>query len=467
MTESTCPANDLGLISRPMSADTETSTAHFEGAANHSANHSRDGASGGARAAKVRPRFTASKKTSSARLVTLGLAILLAGGGIAMRLRAAPVKAAVVARGTAVEAVYATGTVEPFERVIVKARAAGTIDLKVREGDRVRKGDLLALIDSPTLRHELDRGRADFWAASHQAGSSAPQLAALKAQARSLEAELHTVRGDRGRELRLVASGSAAQAELDRLVDKSASLEAELAANVAQQEALGIDLKARALGSSAAVDSLAARLSDTEVRAPMDGVVLSRFVEPGELVMVNSPLLKVGSGDNLVLECAIDEADIGRVALGSRVAVSLYAFPQAIYQGELFEISPDADRVKRSFLAKVKLIEPPAGLRSGMTTEVNVVIDERPGALLVPADAVDANGGVLVVANGRIQRRTPQLGVHDLLRVEVTRGLSEGEQVVVEGGDALDEGARVTASVRPPSVGRAAQPGTARAGMSL
>jgi RND family efflux transporter MFP subunit len=448
MTESTCPANDLGLISRPMSADTETSTAHFEGAANHSANHSRDGASGGARAAKVRPRFTASKKTSSARLVTLGLAILLAGGGIAMRLRAAPVKAAVVARGTAVEAVYATGTVEPFERVIVKARAAGTIDLKVREGDRVRKGDLLALIDSPTLRHELDRGRADFWAASHQAGSSAPQLAALKAQARSLEAELHTVRGDRGRELRLVASGSAAQAELDRLVDKSASLEAELAANVA-------------------VDSLAARLSDTEVRAPMDGVVLSRFVEPGELVMVNSPLLKVGSGDNLVLECAIDEADIGRVALGSRVAVSLYAFPQAIYQGELFEISPDADRVKRSFLAKVKLIEPPAGLRSGMTTEVNVVIDERPGALLVPADAVDANGGVLVVANGRIQRRTPQLGVHDLLRVEVTRGLSEGEQVVVEGGDALDEGARVTASVRPPSVGRAAQPGTARAGMSL
>jgi HlyD family secretion protein len=451
-----CPASDpdLRLGSTTMSSPAETSAPGFERIAVSAAPPA------------ARPRFKARKKRATTRIAALGVALALVAGGAAMKLRPAPVVTTPIVRGTAVEAVYATGTVEPLDRVVVKARTSGAVDLKVREGDRVHKGDLLALIDSPTLKHELARGQADLWAASRQAGSNAPQLGALKAQARSLDAELNTVRGERARTLRLVASGSAAQAELDRLVDRSAALEAQLGANAAQQEALGIDLTARARGSSAAVDSLAARLADTEVHAPMDGVVLSRFVEPGEVAMVNSPLVKLGATDDLVLECAIDEADIGRVSVGKPVAVSLYAYPQAIYRGEVFDIFPDADRVKKSFLTKVRLHDAPAGLRSGMTAEVNVVIDERPGALLVPADAVDPKGGVLVVRDGHAERRTPALGTHDMLRVEVLNGLAEGEQVVVSGGEGLAEGARVKATIRPPEASARSTP-SARAGMSL
>jgi multidrug efflux pump subunit AcrA (membrane-fusion protein) len=348
----------------------------------------------------------------------------------------------------------------------VKAKAAGAVDLRVREGAKVRKGDVLATIDSPALRHDLARGKADLWAASQQGAADSPQLAALEAQARAIEADLNTAKNDRARTARLVASGSVGQAQLDSLMDRAAALEAQLQANAAQRKSLRIDLTARASGSSAEVESLAARAADAEVRAPIDGVVLDRFVEPGEVAMINSPLLKIGTADSLILECAIDEADIGKVTIGKKVAISLYAFPQAIAKGEVFEILPDADRAKKAFLTKVKFLDPPVGLRSGMTAEANVVIDERPGALLIPAEAVDANGGVLVAEEGRVRHRSPKLGVRDMVRVEAIEGLAEGEQVIVSGGGALGEGARVKTTMQPPFDGVVPSKAT-RAKMSL
>jgi multidrug efflux pump subunit AcrA (membrane-fusion protein) len=177
-------------------------------------------------------------------------------------------------------------------------------------------------------------------------------------------------------------------------------------------------------------------------------------------------LVKVGATENLILECSIDEADIGKVAPGKTVAISLYAFPRSIVRGEVFEILPDADREKKAFLTKVRFVDPPPGLRSGMTAEANVVIEERPGSLLVPAEAVDASGSVFVVEGGRLRRRVPALGVRDMLRIEVIEGLREGEPVVVGGADGLGDGARVRETVKPPFDG-AVQSGATRSKLSL
>ncbi|MDP9000305.1 MAG: efflux RND transporter periplasmic adaptor subunit [Myxococcota bacterium] len=414
----------------------------------------------------ARPPFQARKRRPVARIV-FGIVLVVAAVSFAFsRWLPVAVTTTPITRGTAIDAVYATGTVEPFDRVIVKAKAAGSIDLKVREGMHVKKGELLATVDSPALRYDLARGKADFWAASQQANANAPQLASLEAQARAIAAELNTVNGDRARTARLVESGSVAQTELDRLVDRAAGLRAQLDANSAQRRSLRIDLTARESGSSAAVDTLAARLADAEVRAPMDGVVLTRFVEPGEVAMVNSPLVKIGGVDNLILECSVDEADIGRVTVGKKVVISLYAFPQTIGQGEVFEILPDADRAKKSFVTKVKFVDPPAGLRSGMTAEANVIIDQRPDSLLVPAEAVDSSGAVLLVEGRHVHRRHPTLGVRDMLRVEVIDGLHEGDQVVVSDGAKLKEDARAKATIRPPADGVTPPRGT-RSKLSL
>lgn len=401
----------------------------------------------------ARPAFRPPKKRPIGRVLAV-MAIVAVVGSIAIkRMQPKPVTTTPVVRGTAVEAVYATGTLEAFDRVVVKAKLAGSIaELKVREGARVKKGDLLARIDSPTLKFELAKGKADLWAASTQAGQGGPQLAALRAQQKATEALLKAAREDRDRMQKLVAQGTATQVELDKTITQVANLEAQLAAQQATEKSIGIDLGARASGAGAAVDSLAARIADTEVRAPLDGVVLGRNIEPGEVVMINQALFRIGNTDDLVLECAVDEADIAKVEPGKKAAVSLYAFGGKTFKADVFEVLPDADRAKKSFLAKLRITDPPPGLRSGMSAEVNVIVAERPGSLLAPADAIDSTGFAWVASNGRAEKRKLGIGVRDMLRVEILSGVSEGEQLVIGGAELLAPGVKVKVTEKAPDL---------------
>lgn len=397
-----------------------------------------------------------SRRRPQARWLALGGAVVLGASAIAWtRFRAVPVVVSPVVRGQAVEAVYATGSVEAADRVVVKAKTSGSIaELFAREGSKVKKGDLLARIDNPTASFDLERGRTDSNAASAQAGKEAPQLAALAAQGRAVEAELKQAKLELERSRKLVERGSAPASESERAQARVDQLQGTLDANRAQQRALRIDLSANAKRQASQVKSLTARVTDTEVRAPLDGVVLGKSVELGEVVSVNQPLFRVADTRVLVLEVNVDEADIARVSDGqtgkpkSEAAISLYAFAKTVFRGEVTEVLPDADRQRRAFVAKISFSAPPAELRSGMTAEVNIVTARHDAVLLAPSSA-ESEGSVWVLANGRVERRAIQVGIRDLLRLEVVSGLAEGESVVIEGRDKLVPGSRVSATVRP------------------
>lgn len=400
----------------------------------------------------ARVPFRPTKRRRFGRLIALAVVVATAGVVAFVRLQPKAVTTSSAERGVALDAVYATATVEALDRVTVKAKVAGSVlDLKVREGDPVKKGDLLAVIDSPALKFQLQRGKADQWAASQNASAASPQVAVAEAQAKAAEASLKNAREDRDRLVTLSRSGAATRAELDRANNNVAMLEAQTASAQAHVRALRIDLAARSSGSNATVSEMAARLADTEVRSPIDGVVLVRLVEPGELVPLNGSLFKIGDVSKLVLECSVDEADIGRLSVGKKAAVSLYAFPKQVFRGEVFDILPDADRAKKAFLVKVRLSDGPPNLRSGMSAEVNIVVDEHPDALLAPAEAVDATNSVWLVQGNRVEKRAIQIGVRDMLRVEVLSGLAAGDQVVVAGMDALEPGTKVKTTFQPPN----------------
>ncbi|MFO0589704.1 MAG: efflux RND transporter periplasmic adaptor subunit [Polyangiaceae bacterium] len=384
------------------------------------------------------------------------VALVLGGGAFfaATKLKPVPVVAMPVVRGQAVDAVYATGTVEAQDRVQVKAKTAGALaEVLVKEGDRVKKGDLIARIDSPQLNFELTRGKVDLNAASAQGGKAAPQVEALKAQGLGIQADLDLAQQDLDRQLRLAATGAVSSADTDRAKAKVAQLRATLAANEAQQKALRIDLSANAARQAAQVKTLESRVADAEVRAPMDGVVLAKSVELGEVVSVNQTLFKIGDIDRLVLEVSVDEADIARVKepagaeAGSRVAVSLYAFPKDVFAGHVFEILPDANRERKSFLAKVRLDKPPPGLRSGMSGEVNILIGVKENALLAPSQA-ESEGAVWIVEDGKAKKQPVKVGIRDLLRVEITEGVQDGALVLVEGQDKVTEGKRLSVTTK-------------------
>lgn len=381
----------------------------------------------------------------------LVLVLVAAGFVLRSRLRPVPIIATAVVRGKAIDAVYATGTVETEERMQIKAKTSGSIaEVFAKSGQSVKKGDLLARIDNPAVSFELKRGKADLGAASAQASKDAPQIAALRAESRAYEAELATVQSEYARTKKLVDSGSVASTELERISAQLARVEAQIAANDARQRALRIDLNAGAARAAASVNTLEARVSDTEVRAPMDGVILAKYIEVGEVVAMNQTLFKVGDTKNLILEVSIDEADVGRVRdgdKGSIAAVSLYAYNPKVFSGRVFDIGPDADRARKSFLAKIRLDAPPEGLRSGMSAEVNIVADQREGALLLPVEA-DLGGHVFRVEGGRVKRVPVKLGIRDLLRIEVLEGLADGDVVVVEGQDKIEDGKRVDPTIR-------------------
>jgi HlyD family secretion protein len=385
------------------------------------------------------------------------------------RLKPVKVTVAPIVRGKAIDAVYATGTVEAEDRVQVKAKTSGSIaEIRVKEGAIVKKGDILARIDNPAVSYDLKRGQADLSAATAHSGADAPQLLSLKGQWKSTDAELGAARQELARIEKLAATGSISSAELDRGRAKVAELEGALAANEAQQRALRIDLSANTQRQTANVQSLASRVADTEVRAPLDGVVLSKFVEVGEVVGINQPLFKVGDTRKLILEVSVDEADIGKVrepksgAAASSVAVSLYAFPKQIFSGHVFEVLPDANRDRKAFLVKVGFDGPPAGLRSGMSAEVNIIAGEHDSALLADTSAISEDA-LWVIEDGRARRRPVKIGVRDLLRAEILDGVKEGELVVIAGHDALVDGTRVTSTVKTPdkfqSMPDATQPG--------
>jgi HlyD family secretion protein len=390
------------------------------------------------------------------RLLVLAVVVAVALLVSFSRFKPVKVTAMPIVRGKAIDAVYATGTVEAEDRVQVKAKTTGSIaEIRVKEGAVVKKGDLLARIDNPVVSYDLKRGRADLSAATAQSGADAPHLLSLKGQWKSTDAELGSAKKELGRLEKLAETGSISSAELDRGRARVAELEGALAANEAQQRALRIDLSANTERQAATVQSLASRVADTEVRAPLDGVVLSKFVETGEVVGVNQPLFKVGDTRKLILEVSVDEADIGKVrepksgVLPSVVAVSLYAFPKQIFGGHVYEVLPDANRDRKAFVVKVTFDDPPAGLRSGMSSEVNIVAGQHEGALLAETSAI-AEDALWVVEDGRAWHRAVKVGVRDLLRAEILLGVKEGDLVVVAGQDGLTDGKRVTAAVKPP-----------------
>jgi HlyD family secretion protein len=395
--------------------------------------------------------------------IAVPVALAIAGVIAWWQLRRIDVVVTPVVRGTAVEAVYATGTVEAEDRVSVKARLAGAVaECLVREGDPVKKGDLLARIDNPGVSYALTRGQAQLAAANRRAGAQSPQVTSLASQATAIRAEMELAQNELERTKRLAATGATVSTDLDRARTHLAQLDAQLRSNDAEQAALHIDLDANAAQLAESVKALASQVTDTEVRSPLDGIVLRRNVEPGEVVAQNQSLFDVGDTSKLVLRVAVDEADVGHVSADppSSALATLHAFRERTFRGHVTRVFPDADRATKSFVAYVTLDDAPPTLRSGMSAEVNVVTAQKEGALLAPMEALEG-GSAWAVVSGRAHHRDVDVGIHDLLSAEVRSGLAEGDLVVVDGQGALSEGARVAVRTAAPARAVAPAPATA------
>ncbi len=173
----------------------------------------------------------------------------------------------------------------------------------------------------------------------------------------------------------------------------------------------------------------------------MDGVVLRRDGEIGEIAEAGQILFRVGVPKPLHVVAEVNEEDVPGVAVGQTVLFRTETFPDRRLEGKVSEITPMGDVTAKTFRVKMALPDD-TPLQPGMSVEANIISREKPDALLIPADALRGNA-VFVVQDSRAVRREVSVGIRGTRTVEILSGLSEGERVVTPAATDLKDGARI------------------------
>ena len=391
--------------------------------------------------------------------VILGVGILVVTGAIGvMGLASASRKAVAVriepvTRRDLVATVEANGWIRPHRKVDVRADIMGRIvELRVKEGDSVKKGQILLRIDPTEYEAAVARARA----------------AVSEAMAREAQARANLLQAERALE-----RSRAMAAQDSALVSPQALEEAETQVRI--QRALAEAAMHGVAQARAALNEAQDRLAKTVIRAPMDGIVTRLEVEEGETAIIgtmNNPgSLLLTISDLSVMEAVVrvDETDVPALELGDSAVVRIDAFPRKTFVGRVTEIGHSAVNPQESnptsqgaqavdFKVVITLQDPPRTLRPDLSATAEIVTDTRSGALAIPilaltvrerrglqpvpqesregqqaAAAAAEEGdeeGVFVVRAGKAHFVPVEVGIVGKEHFEVLRGLSEGDSVV-------------------------------------
>jgi len=387
----------------------------------------------------------------------LVLALLVAAAALAAyRMRPVEVPAVQLKHAALQRTLQFSARVATTSRVNVGSTITGRVaTVHVREGDAVRQGQALLQLETDELRTALAQAQASArQAQARVAGLRASGRMMARAQSEQAAATLRAAERELARTQQLIAQGFISQARLDdarRAVEVARAQQASAQAQVQAVAESGADLaqaQAQQAQSLAAVEAGQARLAQTTVRAPTDGRVLLRSVEPGQIVQPGAALLSLALAGPTQLVAQVDERFLDQLQVGQPASVVADAFATQPFAARVLSIAPAVDAQRGAIEVKLAPEQtPPAFLREDMTLSVEVLTGERASALVLPLSALQGDGAVWVLVDGRVQARPVRLGLRTLDAAEVLEGLAEGEQVLV--GAAARPGQRAHARVLP------------------
>ncbi|MDY0006495.1 MAG: efflux RND transporter periplasmic adaptor subunit [Spongiibacteraceae bacterium] len=340
-----------------------------------------------------------------------------------------------------VQTVVATGRVVTESRAQIGSEITGVVlDRRVQEGDTIMPGDTLLVLRADDIAAQLRQAEA---ALAELASSTRPQaeVALRRAESQLSQARRETVRRRELAERSLLSNEALEQAQQAETLARSAVETARLAAaalapgNV--EESLLRERRA----------ALQAQLAKTTVRAEVAGTVLTRNVEPGDLVQPGRVLFTVAVQGRTEIHVPFDERNLSRLALQQRAVVVTDAYPSRPFSARINFIAPSIDPQRGTVEVWLAVDAAPDFLRQDMTVSVNVETGRRQRALAVPNDALSNVRGdqaqVLVLRDGRARRQKVTLGLRGLAMTEIVSGLREGDAILADATAAVADGARV------------------------
>ncbi|MGB2698245.1 MAG: efflux RND transporter periplasmic adaptor subunit [Candidatus Zixiibacteriota bacterium] len=355
---------------------------------------------------------------------------------------------AVTQRGNLTIAINSTGVIEPTLTVELKSKASGEIiELPIEEGDMVKKGQLIARLDQTTAKNDFDQSQADLEVARVALSQATEQTQRQK-----------------------------------QLYDRGLISELDYENSILAKERANSDL----VRATTALEYAKERLSDTIIKSPIDGIVLTKFVEKGQIIASGisavtggTTIATVADMSRAYVRTSVDEVDIGQVALNQKATVIAETYPDREFRGEVLRIHPLAkvEQNVTTFDVTIEVDNSDGLLMAGMNASVEVVAGFRENVLLVPREALtDArsiarmvgfnpagagagqrndtsrpeggrpSGGpppgmmaegssnpkrmVIVIANGQEEPRDVEIGLSNFEKAEILSGLDEGDTVL-------------------------------------
>lgn len=374
-------------------------------------------------------------------LVIVCLALLAVAWGVLQRLRGPAIDGYRVEARPLVQTVVATGRVVAVSRAQVGSPVTGVvIERRVREGDAVQPGDVLAVLRADDLEAAVREAEA---AVAELQQSTRPQAQAALREAESRLSQASR-EANRRRDLfkrQLIARETLEQAVQTETVARAAAEQARLSArSLASGNASETAARARLANARA-------QLAKTTIRAEVAGTVLTRNAEPGDLVQPGRVLFEIARAGATEILVPLDEKNLGVLAIGQPAMCVADAWPSRPFPAKVGFIAPSVDPQRGSVDVRLEVSPVPDFLRQDMTVSVNVETGRRERALVVLNDALSAVEGnraiVWRVANGRLMRRQVELGLRGLTSTEVTAGLQSGDWILADGAAQVSEGDRV------------------------
>ncbi|WP_343732996.1 efflux RND transporter periplasmic adaptor subunit [Duganella sp.] len=387
-------------------------------------------------------------------LVAIGWSLVHTWRGSDHSVNASRLRIAEVGRGTLIRDAAVNGRVVAAVSPTLYAPSLATVTLKVHAGDTVKKGDVLAVLESPDLSDALKREQAAY--AQIEADVARQRILARKqkllAQRDADTAEIDQVSAQRTLERydAVANEGAVAKIEYQRAKDavNSAVIRAKHAkeASVLENDNVALELQSKIKQldqQRSTLSNAQRRVDELTVRAPVDGFIGTLSVADRSVVPANTPLMTLVDLSRLEVELEVPETYVSDIGLGMNAEVN---YGTGTTTAKLSALSPEV--VKNQVLARVRFNgEQPAGLRQNQRVTARLLIDEKPNTLMVQRGPfVESEGGryAYVVRDGIAIRTPVKLGATSVSAVEILGGLKQGDRIVVAGTETFENAERVS-----------------------
>ncbi len=372
-----------------------------------------------------------------------------------------PVRTAIVQQSTIRSLVSTNGKIEPLSNFEAHAPVSTSVRrVLVKEGDSVKKGELLVVLDDADARAQAARAQTQLRAA--QADLSAAERGGTHEEVLSLEAQLVKAGTDRDSAQRnldalkkLEQQGAAAAGEVREAENALARADAQLTFLRQKQKKRYSNgelarVNAQHAEAQATYDAAQDVLSKSNVRAPFDGIVYSLPARQGGFVAAGDLLLQVADLRKVLVRAFVDEPDVGRLVPGDTIEITWDAVPGRVWQSAVTAVPSTVKlRGSRNVGETTSIVDnEDLKLLPNINVGVTIVAAEHDNVLVVPREAVridDSKAYVLQVVGHELKRRDVETSLSNLTQVEVTRGLSAKDVVAISAsnGKPIGEGTQV------------------------